>query len=185
MTAFVYSYEHTNRLFYIFYVYFQKRGFLEKTTYVLFLYKLIITSKLNDMKKTKNLIISLACLIMGVLIGYSYSRVSTTHDTKHTENHQMVHNDHTLNGNVTAEKKSMAQMMHDMNQELIGKSGDAFDQAFLNEMIIHHQGAVEMAKLVLNNSKRPELLRLASEIIETQTTEINQMEIWHNNWFKN
>ena len=77
----------------------------------------------------------------------------------------------------------MASMMHDMNANLTGKTGDVFDKAFLDDMIIHHQGAVDMAQLVLKNSKRPELIKLANDIITAQTTEIDMMKKWQKEWF--
>ncbi|MFM2383712.1 MAG: hypothetical protein RIQ72_284, partial [Candidatus Parcubacteria bacterium] len=67
---------------------------------------------------------------------------------------------------------------------LEGKTGLEFDQAFLSEMIIHHQGAVDMAKQVLATSKRPELMKLANEIIAAQTKEIEMMKKWQTEWVK-
>lgn len=80
---------------------------------------------------------------------------------------------------------SMAAMMHDMNAALEGKSGAEFDKAFLSEMIVHHEGAVEMAKQVLERSTRPELRTLAQDIIEAQTKEIQMMRTWETQWFAN
>jgi uncharacterized protein (DUF305 family) len=78
----------------------------------------------------------------------------------------------------------MKSMMQDMNAGLVGKTGDEFDKAFLSEMIVHHQGAVEMAQVVLKNSKRPELIKLANDIIAAQTKEIDMMKGWQTQWFK-
>ena len=78
----------------------------------------------------------------------------------------------------------MESMMNDMTASLQDKTGDAFDKEFLTQMIIHHQGAVDMAKEVLQKSKRPELLRMANDIISVQTKEINQMADWKATWFK-
>ncbi len=82
-------------------------------------------------------------------------------------------------------------MMHKMpdgtmmdNMGLEGKTGEEFDKAFLSEMIVHHQGAVEMAQMVLVTSKRPELTKLANEIITAQTKEITLMREWQKQWFK-
>ena len=50
-------------------------------------------------------------------------------------------------------------------------------------MTIHHQGAINMANLVLKNSKRPEMLQLAKDIISAQTKEIEMMKSWSTNWF--
>ena len=77
----------------------------------------------------------------------------------------------------------MDQMMDGMMAELEGKTGDAFDKAFLSEMIVHHEGAVVMAKSVLKNSKRPELIKLANDIITAQTGEIGMMTNWQKTWF--
>jgi uncharacterized protein (DUF305 family) len=79
---------------------------------------------------------------------------------------------------------SIEGMMAGMMAGLEGKTGLAFDQAFLAEMIIHHQGAVDMAKQVLATSKRPELIKLANEIIAAQTTEIDMMKKWQTEWVK-
>jgi uncharacterized protein (DUF305 family) len=79
--------------------------------------------------------------------------------------------------------KSMDQMMMDMNSSLTGKSGDEFDAAFLKEMITHHIGAVDMAKMVLTSSKRPELIKFANEIILAQEKEVSSMRGWQKSWF--
>lgn len=75
---------------------------------------------------------------------------------------------------------SMAGMM----MGLEGKTGDEFDKAFLSEMVVHHEGAVVMAEMVLATSKRPELIKLANDIISAQTAEIEMMQSWEKNWFK-
>lgn len=61
--------------------------------------------------------------------------------------------------------------------------GDDFEKTFLKEMIDHHEGAIDMAKLVLSKSKRPELQDLANNIIVAQTNEILQMQRWLGDWF--
>ncbi len=77
----------------------------------------------------------------------------------------------------------MDHMMNEMNAGLVGKTGDEFDQEFLEEMIVHHQGAIDMAELVLSTSKRPELIDLAGNIIEAQTGEIEMMQGWLESWY--
>lgn len=78
---------------------------------------------------------------------------------------------------------SMESMMHSMSAGLEGKTGDEFDHAFLDEMIVHHEGAVEMAKQVLDKSQRQDLRYFAAAIIEVQSTEIAQMKAWMDEWF--
>src|SRR3989344_7995350 len=57
------------------------------------------------------------------------------------------------------------------------------DQHFIVQMIPHHEGAIEMAKVALERSKRPEILSLANGIIEAQEREITDMQSWYSQWF--
>lgn len=59
-----------------------------------------------------------------------------------------------------------------------------FDQAFIEEMIPHHQMGVMMTQMMLSNSDRPEMQALAQTIIDTQTAEINQMQQWYQDWYQ-
>jgi uncharacterized protein (DUF305 family) len=72
--------------------------------------------------------------------------------------------------------------MGDMVDMLKGKTGDELDKAFLLGMIPHHQGAVDMAKLVLENAKHEEIRQMAKDIIETQQREIDMMKQWQQEW---
>ena len=69
-----------------------------------------------------------------------------------------------------------------MVSELKGVTGDAFDKAFLAEMIAHHQGAIDMASLAAAQAKHQEVKDLAKGIIAAQTGEITQMQAWQKAW---
>jgi uncharacterized protein (DUF305 family) len=77
----------------------------------------------------------------------------------------------------------MSDTMAGMTSGLEGKSGDEFDHAFIDEMIVHHEGAVAMAEQALKVSQRPEIRTLAEAIITAQTTEIGMMRGWLRAWF--
>ena len=67
----------------------------------------------------------------------------------------------------------MNKMMNDMHAP--GYTGNP-DVDFLAMMIPHHEGAVEMARLVLIHGKDPLTRRLAEEIIASQSAEIAAMK---------
>ena len=65
--------------------------------------------------------------------------------------------------------------MHEMMA--IEYTGNA-DVDFIKGMIPHHQGAVEMAKIVLEHGTDPEVKKLAEGIIAAQEAEIKWMTEW-------
>lgn len=78
---------------------------------------------------------------------------------------------------------TMGDAMAGMVGSLEGKQGEAFDRAFLSEMVAHHEGALAMAELARTQAARPELKQLAEVIVDAQTEEIAQMQAWHSEWF--
>jgi uncharacterized protein (DUF305 family) len=125
-------------------------------------------------KNTKNIIlIGVACLLLGLFIGFTI-KSKDTQQLNHVDMSSAMQHD--MTGDMASEMKGMM-------AGLEGKTGDTFDKAFLSEMIIHHQGAVDMAQAVLATSKRPELLKLSRDIITAQTQEINMMKEWQKKWF--
>lgn len=79
---------------------------------------------------------------------------------------------------------NMQGAMDGMMSGLTGKTGADFDKAFLSEMIVHHQGAVDMAQLALTNAQHQEIKDLARAIIAAQNKEIADMKSWQKVWFK-
>jgi uncharacterized protein (DUF305 family) len=57
------------------------------------------------------------------------------------------------------------------------------DVVFLSMMIPHHQGAIDMAKLVPDRASHQELKDLATSIISSQTAEIDKMSGWLQSWY--
>lgn len=75
----------------------------------------------------------------------------------------------------TEEYKHAAAKMHSaMNIAYTGNP----DVDFARGMIPHHQGAVDMAAVVVRHGRTPEMAKLAQDIINSQAAEIGIMERW-------
>lgn len=68
---------------------------------------------------------------------------------------------------------AMTKMMTDM---AVKPSGNV-DRDFVEMMVPHHQGAIDMAKAILRYTHNEQLRRLAQEIIVTQQQEITAMRL--------
>lgn len=139
------------------------------------------------MEKNKVIIIGLVTLIVGLALGFGAAtlRGDNRYGMMDRDDMHMMSDGNVMqnNNSMMGGKMSMSNMMMGMNAELKGKTGDAFDQAFLAEMIVHHQGAVEMANLALTNAKHQEIKDLAKGIIEAQNKEIAEMQAWNKTWY--
>ncbi len=83
-----------------------------------------------------------------------------------------------MNHNSPAMSSDWTEMMQRMHRDMdIAPTGDP-DADFLIAMIPHHQGAIDMARYVLDHGKDPEVRALAEQIIVAQTDEIAWMRAW-------
>ncbi len=132
------------------------------------------------MQKNTAILFAIVTLVLGLGIGYGVGATKTPVAMQQSNSGHMMHGGQMMGNGGSM---SMGDMMASMNAELRGKTGDAFDQAFLSEMIMHHQGAVEMAQSALANAKHQEIKDLASGIISAQNKEIAQMKAWQKSWY--
>lgn len=66
-------------------------------------------------------------------------------------------------------------MSEDDLAQLRAADGLEASRLFLEQMIVHHEGAVEMAQVQVEDGDDPEAIALAEAIIEAQTDEIQEM----------
>ena len=65
-----------------------------------------------------------------------------------------------------------------MHREMAIPAGDNPDAAFAQAMIAHHQGAIDMARVILGFGSDPEIGKLAQEVITAQQGEIAILQQW-------
>lgn len=93
-----------------------------------------------------------------------------------TTTHSMDHSGHMMSNDTATKAYQDANMaMHAaMDIDYTGNP----DVDFAAGMIAHHQGAIDMAKVVLEHGSDPDLRKLAEGIIAAQETEIAFMRDW-------
>lgn len=76
---------------------------------------------------------------------------------------------------------SMSGMDH--SAMMPGMQGVPYDALFIDSMIMHHEGAIVMARQALEAAERPEIRQLAEAIINAQQREIDEMRAWRAAWY--
>jgi uncharacterized protein (DUF305 family) len=81
-------------------------------------------------------------------------------------------------------KESMKNMDHSgmdegsggMTSGMAMKNGKYSDERFIDAMVPHHEGAVDMAEVALENAEHEEIKQLAEDIVSAQETEIKKLK---------
>ncbi len=139
------------------------------------------------MEKNKTIGIIIVTAIVALLLGICLGKCSGgPGDSRHMifrgpEGDNMMFNKK-IDGEMMMVTKGQGDVMG-MSMNLEDKTGDEFDKAFIDVMIMHHEGAVEMANVALTNAKHQEIKDLANAIILSQTKEITDMKAWKKSWF--
>lgn len=128
------------------------------------------------MKKNKNNILILAIVAIVAIAGMVLFAVTSNNDGKMNGGMMSNNNSSQDSSNGLVDKNSADYKMY---SEL---TGDDYDRMFIANMIEHHKGAVDMAKLAQANAKHQELKDMADAIIAAQSKEITDMETWQKEW---
>ncbi len=126
--------------------------------------------------KNKNNIIIVAIVAIVAIAGVSIYALNKDNDMMDGNSMMGSNSSQQTSATVTADKDSADYKMY---SEL---KGEDYDRMFLANMIAHHQGAVDMAKLALANAKHQEIKDMANNIITAQTKEIGDMQSWQTAW---
>ncbi len=65
-----------------------------------------------------------------------------------------------------------------MHRDMVVPAGAKPDVAFAQAMIAHHQGAIDMARVIIGFGSDPEIRTLAQEVITAQQGEITFLQQW-------
>jgi len=134
--------------------------------------------------KNSTIIVGLLALIVGLFLGYFFGANTMPHrgflsnDSMYEEMEEHMFGDEIVDGDG-----ELQHMMSEMMLISRGQTGEAYEKAWLRGMVVHHLGAIEMSKELLKQTDRPELVKLANNIIGSQSAEVEQMKGWLNSWF--
>jgi len=71
---------------------------------------------------------------------------------------------------------SMGMGSKNMSRRMVMKDGKYSDERFIDAMVPHHQGAIEMARVALKNAEHAEIKELSRNIISSQQAEIQELK---------
>jgi len=71
---------------------------------------------------------------------------------------------------------SMGMGSKGMARQMVMQNGEYSDERFIDAMVPHHQGAIEMAEVALDNAEHEEIKDLSRNIVSTQQAEIEELK---------
>lgn len=126
----------------------------------------------------KGILYSLAALLVfGAACSQPAANDHSTMNHNSTNHNGMNHSLPTPNANANGK------MDHDAMTTDANASAAPYDLEFIDTMVEHHLGAIEMSRLALQKSQNEELKNFAQTIIDDQQKETDEMKVWREQWF--
>lgn len=91
-------------------------------------------------------------------------------------------NNETSTNQPASQQSSVEATKSTTEKEFEQYKGEDYDRIFMSNMIEHHRGAIDMAKLAQTNAKHQELKDMAEDIIISQSNEQGQMIDYQKAW---
>lgn len=130
------------------------------------------------MKNNSTLIIVAGFVFLSICVAVFGSNWQHYANAPYVNGRHMMQ-DGTMMDNDARGQMGMQDMMTDMTAALHGKTGKELEKAFIVEMIPHHQGAVDMAKILVTDPQVSEKMKqFGNAIITAQEGEIQDMQEW-------
>lgn len=114
----------------------------------------------------------IASLLMLSACGSQGDMAATDSEADHSGHHSS-----TADTELTDAQKAYARVNERMHEGMASIDGDP-DVAFMEGMLAHHRGAVEMSEVALQYGSDEQVHDLAQRIIDAQAAEIEEMEQW-------
>ena len=107
-----------------------------------------------------------------------YKHEGETNTSHNSNSHETANH-----GAANQETANHSEMNHAEMKSAPDAANQPFDLQFLDTMIAHHDGAIQMAKPVATKAENAELKAFADKIVADQTREITEMKKWREQWF--
>lgn len=145
---------------------------------------------------SKKLLLSIGILSAAAFAGCRQADPTIITSTQHANEKPKATNSHSAmnqNGSVKSDARDNPIKQEEMNpaaemnpsamQSAPNAAAQAYDLQFIDTVIAHHEGAVEMGRAAEAKTQNADIKSFAAKIVADQTGEINEMKKWREQWF--
>src|SRR5215217_1080190 len=120
-------------------------------------------------------LLAAALLLVGGVVGFAASQMWAT-GTGENDRDSMMANGQT-GSMMGGQDMAGGQMMGSFDEN------KPFDLQFIDQMTMHHEGALMSSEYMISDSQRPELRNLYENIQKSQSEQIQEMQEWRQEWY--